>query len=400
MLTRKAFLASAAAVVAPAARMRARRRPGQPRRAGQPERQFAWTQTLAHDRFGNPIQPRHHRLIFFDVGEPIRRGSVTGLEAALRRLEQTYPWGPEGLLFVLAWSPHYFEARLGVASPLPAPIPLASNESPKLDDYDACLHLACNSYARLAAVETALREPTPLPGSETRICVAEALRWRQTRTGFVGAGLPAQHQRARGIPRGGPVLRSAPMFMGFQSSYARNQAREDDVAISTGVFAAGTTMHVSLISLELMGWYETQTELQRVQAMYAPQATPSDIERVTDDPPTFVSRADEAVSQHGQIGHAQATALARRRGRPIILRRDFNSVDGGGAGLHFVSLQRQIGDFVQTRTAMNAASAQARNPQIQQTTNNGINGYMNVQRRGNYLVPPRSRRAFPLWELG
>ena len=62
------------------------------------------------------------------------------------------------------------------------------------------------------------------------------------------------------------------------------------------------------------------------------------------------------------IGHAQTSARARRAGRPIILRRDFDTTDGGQAGLHFVSLQRTIADFVTTRTAMNATERSAAEP--------------------------------------
>ena len=109
-----------------------------------------------------------------------------------------------------------------------------------------------------------------------------------------------------------------------------------------------------------------------------------------------IRRIEKAIDRYGVIGHAQASARARRHGRALILRRDFNTTDGGQAGLHFVSLQRDIADFVRTRTAMNAASAQLRNPAITDTVNNGINEFIFVVRRGNYIVPPRDQRAFPL----
>ena len=96
------------------------------------------------------------------------------------------------------------------------------------------------------------------------------------------------------------------------------------------------------------------------------------------------------------IGHAQTSARARRDGKPLIIRRDFNTVDGGQAGLHFVSIQRTIQDFVITREAMNASSAQLRNPAITDTVNNGINSFIFVLRRANYILPTRSERSFPL----
>ena len=75
---------------------------------------------------------------------------------------------------------------------------------------------------------------------------------------------------------------------------------------------------------------------------------------------------------------------------------DFDTTDGGLAGLHFVSLQRAIADFVATRTAMNATSAQLQNPSISDTVNNGINEFIFVTKRGNYLLPARAERSFPL----
>jgi hypothetical protein len=51
---------------------------------------------------------------------------------------------------------------------------------------------------------------------------------------------------------------------------------------------------------------------------------------------------------------------------------------------------------VLTRTAMNQASAQLQNPEITPTVNNGINEFIFVLKRANYLLPPRADRSFPL----
>jgi hypothetical protein len=88
--------------------------------------------------------------------------------------------------------------------------------------------------------------------------------------------------------------------------------------------------------------------------------------------------------------------LARRHGSPVIIRRDFDTVDGGRAGLHFVSLQRSIEDFVATRNAMNATGARNINPRVTGTRNNGINAFIDVRRRANYILPSRAQRSFPL----
>ncbi len=367
-----------------------------PQPAGLPQRQYAWTQTLARDAYGNPIAPRFDRLLFFDVSGAATPAAARLLEAALRTLERRYRWGPAGLLFTAGWGPGYFERGLGVPSPIQYPRALSSFELPTIDDYELCLHLACDDVQRLAEVEAALIGGRPLAGADGPLNLSRALRWRATRTGFVGTGLPAAHQDAGGIPANRPVPKDSPLFMGFKSSLRRNQATEDSITIDDGPFAGATTMQVSYMRLRLNDWYEQLNQRQRVALMYAPQVTPDEVAHFTTDAESDPKLLGEAINRYGVIGHAQTSARARRNGKPLMLRRDFDTVDGGQAGLHFVSLQRSIEDFVKTREAMNASSAQLENPAITDTVNNGINAFMFVLNRANYILPTRAQRSFPL----
>ena len=364
--------------------------------AGLPVRQHAWNDTLARDADGNPIAPRHDRLLFFDVaGRPSLR-HVAHLEAVLRTLERRFRWGPDGLLFLVAYSPRYFTRTLGRASPIPAATALSDFELPAIDPYDVVLHLASDSERRLAEVEAALVHGVHLPGSDGPLGLSPVLTWRATRTGFVGAGLPAAHQDVGGIPANHPVPRAAPLYMGFKSSLARNQASEDAITIGTGPFIHGTTMAISYMRLSLDSWYGKLDAKQRVARMYAPQVTVREADAARTDAASDPRGIEQAIRRYGVIGHAQASATARRHGRPIILRRDFNTADGGQAGVHFVALQRAIADFVATRTAMNQSAAKRRNRAVGDVVNNGINDFIFVLNRGNYIVPGRADRAFPM----
>ena len=364
-------------------------------RAGLPARQHAWDAVLRRDVHGNPVAPRFARLLFFDVRGMPTPAHAHILEAALRTLERRFEWGPRGLLIVAGWGPRYF-ASLPAASPVPAARGLSDFEEPTIDDYELCLHLASDDERRLAEVEAALLHGHRLAGADGPLSVAEALRWRETRTGFNGTGLPAAHQHTGGIPDGRPVPKSAPLFMGFKSNLKRNQASEDAVSIPDGPFAGGTTMHISYMRLRLDSWYQQLSQRDRVARMYGPQVTPQQAQRFTTDAESHPQLLGQAIRRYGVIGHAQSSARARRHGKPLILRRDFNTVDGGQAGLHFVSLQRSIKDFVTTRNAMNASSAQLQNPAITDTVNNGINEFIFVLRRANYIIPNRRDRSFPL----
>jgi dye decolorizing peroxidase len=370
--------------------------------AGLPARQHAWDAYLAADPQGNPVSPKFDRLLFFDVNGDPSPAYARLLEAALRTLERSYRWRPSGLLFTAAWGAGYFRDVLGVSAPIPPATALSDFEQPITDDYHLCLHLASDDESQLAAIQAALTGGTPLPAAATggQLDISSALSLRQSRTGFVGSGLPAGHQDVNGIPAGQPVPKGAPLFMGFKSALRRNQASEDDVTIPDGPFAGGTTMHVSYMRLRLATWYGQLSQQERVARMYAPQVTPEQVNEFTTDAESDPNLLGQAITRYGVIGHAQTSARARRNNNPIILRRDFDTVDGGLAGLHFVSLQRTIADFVTTRTAMNATSAQLQNPSITDTVNNGINEFIFVLQRGNYVLPARSQRSFPLLAPG
>jgi Dyp-type peroxidase family len=366
---------------------------------GLPARQHAWTAYLAVDQQGDPIPPQFDRLLFFDVIGAPTPACARLLEASLRVLERTFPWLPSGLLFTAGWGPAYFTDVLKVAVPIPPAKALSDFEQPAIDDYHLCLHLASDDEARLAAVEAALTHGTPIPyytNASEPLDISSALRLRETRTGFVGAGLPAERQDTGGIPAGQPVPVNAPLFMGFKSALKRNQATEDAVTIPDGPFAGGSTMHASYMQLRLDTWYAQLSQQERVARMYAPQVTQQQVNRFTTDAESDPNLLGQAISRYGVVGHAQTSATARRDGNPLILRRDFDTTDGGEAGLHFVALQRSIEDFVTTRTAMNATNAQLRNPSITDTVNNGINEFIFVTKRGNYLLPARADRSFPL----
>ena len=349
---------------------------------GRPELQHLWDDSLRADGVGNRTAPRFNRLLHVDLDGAPTVAAAARLEDGLRALEAGYPAGPEGLLMLVGWSAAWFEA-LGRSSPVPSPQALTPVEAPDLDRHGGCVLLASDSRAVLDRAEAAIRRSVRAP-----LTVADR------RDGFTGAGLPRRLGRgANGIPPGRP-LRSSPLFMGVASGFTRNQAREDDISVAEGPWAGATTMHVSVLSLALASWYGSLDERQRAARMFAPQIP---LERVRRGSPG-VNPPDDVVAaarRYGVVGHAQAVAAARRDGRPRILRRDFNGLDGRQPLVHFVALQRSIDDFVATRRAMAAARAVAADERVTPQINNGINEWVTTRSRANYLVPPRDRRTCP-----
>ena len=365
---------------------------------GLPVRQHAWGAFLSKDAYGNSVAPQFDRLLFFDVRGAPTLAHARLLESRLRALERRFRWAHEGLLFTVGWGPSYFRL-LGITSPIPKATRLSSFEHPLIDSYDVCVHLAGDDEQRLRAVEAALVHGHKLAGVTGSLSLSPALVWWETRTGFTGVGIPSRRQNVKGIPAGDPVPSDSPLFMGFKSGLRKNQASEDSVTIEDGPFAQGTTMHVSYMREQLDGWYEKLSEQDRIALMYSPETTPAGVEAITEDKADTTADAKQittAIQQYGMVGHSQASAQARRHGRPLIIRRDFNTTDHGYAGLHFVSVQRSIQDFVVTRNAMNATGAHNINKNVGATKNNGINAFIKVQRRANYMMPSRPDRSFPL----
>jgi hypothetical protein len=374
--------------------------------ASLPDRQHDWDEFSANDDAGNTRLARHHVLLLLDYE---REGSPTDadrqqVEDALRSLERAYGWQTDGLMFTLGYSPAYFERfdadPVGVE--LPSPAALAPFEDPAFDTPDALLHLASDHEHVVLAAEEALKGNRETVNDREMAASFEGVFGeRDRRTGFVGAGLPADNQDVDGIPDSEPVPEDAPLFMGFKSGFDGNQASEDRVTVQSGPFAGGTTQHLSRIRLHLQQWYEQDSRDQRVSKMFCPAHADEDrVEGSGENLGTDTAIEDcgedvvESSRREGVVGHAQKLSRARDDEGPRLLRRDFDSTDGGEAAVHFLSLQRSIADFVATKSMMNGTDV-ADESAVGQQVNNGILQYMTVERRGNYLLPPRSLRSLP-----
>lgn len=358
-------------------------------------RQHAWDAVQRRDEHGNVLPPRFQRLVLCGLAGDPTPARAREAEAALRRLERAVPHGPDGVLVAVGWGPSWFRT-VGVDAPIPAPRALSTVEAPTLDDPAAIVHLASDDEGLLDRVERALFAGGSLPAARGSVSLSGLLRVRTRRTGFVGAGLPRARQEGTvGLPTDRPIARKAPLFMGFQSGLRKNQATEDDVTISEGRWAGGTTMHVSAIDLTLDTWYHGVDDPGRVRRMFGADRTPQDVARHPTGLPNPERDLAEVARDRGVIGHAEAMASVRRNDRPLIIRRDFNSRDGDAAQVHFVALQRSIADFEKTRTAMNAARAINEQAGVGAQINNGINEWLTVTARGNYLLPPRAERICP-----
>ncbi|AUV81580.1 Tat pathway signal protein [Salinigranum rubrum] len=374
-----------------------------------PEGQHRWNDFLNTDDAGNHELPPHHVFLSLalDGDGPPTEDDRAAVESAMGTLDRAYQWSHAGLLSSLAYTPAYFgRFDADLAYPLPDPRRLSSFETPEFDTQDALLHLASDRPdALLEAEQALLGEREEMNGLEVETSLSAVFSVTLRRTGFIGAGMPAERQgEVKGIPSGGPVPEESPLFMGFKAGFRGNQATESAVNIQEGPFAGGTTKHLATIRQRLDDWYGEQDFEERVMEMFSPlHAERGLVEGVGNDLGDFSGVDEEVVEtireqarNFGRVGHAQKAARANRDadGEPLLLRRHVESTDDGEASLHFPSLQRNIESFEAVREAMNGADL-TDIPTIRQRVNNGILEYIFVTRRGNYLVPPRSLRALP-----
>lgn len=371
-----------------------------------PTRQHGWN---IFDEHGNPGNPEHHVLRFLRLPDDYTptdndRDTIT---QALETLEEAYEWSKDGLIFTIGYSPRYFDRfdspPAGVD--LPHPKELAPFEEPELETYDAVIHFtSTHAEAVVEAEEAMFGEQQTANGVEVTAQLSDVFTSStdhpMRRTGFVGPGLPKKFigeilpDIAKKIPE------KAPLSMGFESSFKKNQASEDTVTIQNGPFAGGTTQHISSMSINLNQWWMQDDRWQRIAKMFSPTHAEENLIKGVGENLTDGSKMDQAqdldksASLFGLVGHSQKMIRARKNDEPRILRRDFDTTDTGDAGLYFLAHHRTIEDFVKTREAMNGTNI-ADDTAVGTRNNNGILQYINVSRRGNYLLPPRNLRALP-----
>jgi hypothetical protein len=347
-----------------------------------PAGQHEWEATFGRDELRRPVPPTRHLLVFADVlGRP---GALAArhLENALSILETRYAYGRDGFLSTLGWGPAWWDGHTEHRGLINVAARMSRWEDPVIDTAAAVLHLASDHEDILEDVRQTLFGDGPH-------AQGEYLTVTEVRTGFVGAGLPAEALPGLGIPT------AAPLLFGFHSVLRGNQAPEAAITIDSGPLAGGTTQHVSRIALDDERWHAQDRDRQAA-LLYGPTVTASEADQLDDDAPSDYEKYEQTVAEHGVVGHVQAAARARVNNVPVINRRDFATLDDGRPGTHFVALQKELRDFNNTRAIMNGADGPDYHRAVGARRHNGINAYFDVTHRATFGIPPRASRAYPL----
>lgn len=348
-----------------------------------PSGQHEWESTFGHDHLGRPTPPKYQLLALVDVIAPKSSEAVEHLESTLAGIESRYAYGPDGVLSTIGWGPSWFDRHTEHRGLINVPARMSRWEDPIIDTPHALFHLASDHEDILEAVFDEL-----FGIGET--AQGEYLQVQEVRRGFVGAGLPTEKLPELGIPE------SSPLLFGFHSIHRGNQATEESITVQDGPLRGGTTAHVSRIDLDVERWHAHDRN-QQAALLYAPTVTAGEAEGFVDDAPSDYESYEKTVREHGVVGHAQAAARARVNNVPIINRRDFATIEDSKPGTHFVSLQRELRDFNNTRAIMNAADGTDYHRSVGARRRNGINAFFDVTHRATFGIPQRSQRAYPYW---
>ncbi len=383
------------------------------------------------------------------------KSAKSRLENALKTVESPYPATAAGLTIVVGWGLPYFRTRVPALWKSRGPVDTALTTDPanpkfavldairfpsdpatmELEANDVVFKLRSDSQDILRNVERALfDDPT------NKAYVGDLFSITSKRIGFLGRGFGGKNVGRElaiqaGVPGADQIPVRSQLMMGFTSTQPAALGPDNIVSFETlpgvtnqwpsGYFAAGCAMHVSHLNLDLASWYGLDYSSRVARMFDSHRPVPPDGRVTLSNGPSDVTSGTQldADRKTGVIGHnetlQQATRLqadvldnyrrTRTKGTAVPIREDFNTIDdpfawpsngGAKAGLHFAVFVPASRLFHTARLAMDGVLPDGTNLRSEiSDANNGINSRMAATHRQNFLVPPRSKRSFPLAEL-
>jgi hypothetical protein len=421
---------------------------------------LAGMKTFEHEGVEVIEPPLHHQVVTamlrVDPAPSALRAARETLEASLRELERRYDLTPAGLAVTVAWSRPYFERYVPELAARHLPVDRRATTdagrpvSALLDarrfpsDPDDTI-LEANDVAIL--LRSDVREHVADGAQRLFADVGDLFELTSIRKGFQGGGfagaksLPKAMATAAGVPGADLIPDTAQLFLGFTSTQTHTQGQSaianfetlGFVDVRDGYFRGGTHMHLSHLDEDLEAWYLDFDFRERVDTTFRPRLEASDGAQTLAQRPedaAGVPDVEDDFKRFGAIGHGSsiqptsrlqmdirgADGKLYRKGSAIPLRADFNTLDNPffwtadperdgfeeqpSAGIHFVTFNPSSDDFNRNRLAMDGVLPGGRTlPIPPRARSQGLNSVLRTTHRQNFLVPPRSRRSFPLSEL-
>ena len=407
------------------------------------------------------VPPLHHQLVTarlkVDPGPAELRGAQAELENALLGIDRSFESSAGGLGVTVAWGLPYFHRYVPKPAELHLPVDRRATTSAKrpvrsvidairfpsdpddlvLEENDVAILFRSDDLGHVTEGARAVFDE--LDG---------LLEMTSIRKGFAGGGfdggqsLPKRMAVAAGVPGADLIPDTSELFLGFTSTQKAGLgplgiANYETLGLvdlgPSDYFRAGTSMHVSHIYENLEAWYLNFDFDERVTTTFSPeqkakpgtQTVPQDPEDIADS-----ARVAQDFARFAAIGHSAAIQTSSRLQRDVVAadgtvykkgtaipqRADFNTLDNPffwsaspdrdaqqaepAAGVHFVVFNPTSDDFHRNRLAMDGVLPDGTTLPLEPgARGQGLNSVLQATHRQNFLVPPRSRRSFPLVEL-
>ncbi|MGV9564234.1 DUF7405 family protein [Streptomyces sp. NPDC003480] len=273
------------------------------------------------------------------------------------------------------------------------------------------------------------------------------------RRGFTGGGHTGQQSLASrlaleaGLPGAKSIPAHAPIFLGFTTTIKSAESSTPVSNLETlpgwtdqwpnGYFKYGTVMPLSHLYSDLATWYgegragrDFPLYAERLRAMYRPGISVPEGTVTVDPPAESEDDIFHRVRTSGSYGHNGSMQPVNRLqkattsnygmtypvGTPVSNRGDFATLDNPfhytsdpagdhyspqkAAGLHFLIFVPTAEVFNRIRLAMDGYYPDGRRVDFSpRSPKAGLNAVVHTTHRQNFLIPPRSRRSFPLAEF-
>jgi len=346
-------------------------------------------------------------------------------------------------------------SRFALEEAVPSPTDVSSsnpnitkktfNVPVKIENNDVLVTLRSDSLSNLNDVVAWLQGSNSLNGFALPSPAFNGLfKFTSTRVQFTQIGMPRKVANSNNLSFAGRINPDSPMWMGFLDqqvngsgpasicTFQGNSSAVFTNATSGNYFFNGAIQHLSHVIEDLPQFYaDTEPYTERVQYMFRSDPIPStgNTDQFTNGggPSYFTNlnlgpqdAANNAAAINtfqglNRMGHLPALQQSSRAkdGTPIHIRMDgpgFDNMDVPG-GSNQPKLQFTVfvptADFFTTmrknQAALNFQIAEAGfggspNGTVD-SEDNGLERFLTATRRQNFLVPPRSRRTFPLREF-
>jgi hypothetical protein len=407
------------------------------------------------------VVPLWHAVVTAKLTIPREREALQAaqrrLATALEEIERIYPLAPQGLFIQVAYGLPYFRNYLPSTLTdryMPRSVEQGSEgqwavgdsirfpkdpEDVVLEQDDIVFHFKSDYKNHIDEVVQALFSPgeyvlNGIPAS--KVYVGDLLNIRSIRRGFAGRNMPKLVAERLRIPGAESIPAGAMLFMGFTSSHLHGLAEGNLPSFETipgftdqtpdSYFANGTLMHLSRIGIDLAAWYQYGYR-ERLHHVFTPRRTEPEGDLSPSQAPatsTFQPELEEDAKKYHLVGHNEqmqflsrvaeetTTVYGRKlpKGTVFFLRQDFDTVENPfefwadgpissvpKAGVHFIGFAPSAQRFERLRLEMDGVELQKRHNLPDE--NMGFTKFLTTTHRQNYLLPPRSHRAFPLAEL-